>query len=630
MLFLHAGIAAAATWDVPADFATIDAAAAAAGSGDTVRIAVGTYSESVDVVGKALVFEGDGAVTWHPGSTRSLHCTGAAACTVRNIAFDGQGSDRAILVDGDSDLVAEGCTFHSGAQQHGGAIHVQNAGHLSVFDSTFENNHANGQGGAIRMVNSGDLVIERSTFRNGSAGTDGGAVRVLQSGSSDIVAVWFEGNDAGDDGGALAVSGFGAGATSVTGSFFCGNTAADEGGGAVLRDRLTTMQGNVFLSNSASSEGGGAYCSGSTLSTENNSFVDNDAADTGAALFSTCVHVGVNDMLTFHSGSVAHGDVLGATDYSLFWANADGDTNAPTQTNAVLADPLMVASPPTVCDPAQVAPLAGSPLIDGGDPALSDVDGTQSDVGAYGGAVPFTTAGSTPPDADGDGFSATDGDCDDGDAAVYPGAKEVPADQLDSDCDGYELCYADADADGFGESVLVLSLDLLCIGPGEAPLANDLCPDFDDAIDGDGDLLPDACDDCPVDNPNDTDNDGVCEGVDVCPGLDDNLDLDYSGVPDCLEGVTTMGGIPGDVDGDGVPDSIDESPRSNGADGQVASPKPPYGCGCASGGSAPALGAWLAVGLMLVRRRRSLSSRSGRLPMNVRLPSFTPRLRRIA
>jgi hypothetical protein len=38
-------------------------------------------------------------------------------------------------------------------------------------------------------------------------------------------------------------------------------------------------------------------------------------------------------------------------------------------------------------------------------------------------------------DADGDGFSVEDGDCDDSNATIYPGAPEVP-DKIDNDCDG--------------------------------------------------------------------------------------------------------------------------------------------------------------------------------------------------
>ena len=49
-----------------------------------------------------------------------------------------------------------------------------------------------------------------------------------------------------------------------------------------------------------------------------------------------------------------------------------------------------------------------------------------------------TDTGSTTPstDIDADGWSEKDGDCDDGDAAVFPGAYDRPDDGIDEDCDG--------------------------------------------------------------------------------------------------------------------------------------------------------------------------------------------------
>jgi hypothetical protein len=39
-------------------------------------------------------------------------------------------------------------------------------------------------------------------------------------------------------------------------------------------------------------------------------------------------------------------------------------------------------------------------------------------------------------DNDGDGYSEADGDCDDSDASVHPGAEETAGDGIDSNCDG--------------------------------------------------------------------------------------------------------------------------------------------------------------------------------------------------
>ena len=61
-------------------------------------------------------------------------------------------------------------------------------------------------------------------------------------------------------------------------------------------------------------------------------------------------------------------------------------------------------------------------------------------------------------DADGDGYRTCDGDCDDSNVSVNPGAAET-CDGLDNNCDGIvdegfisSVWYADADGDGYGNA----------------------------------------------------------------------------------------------------------------------------------------------------------------------------------
>ncbi len=100
------------------------------------------------------------------------------------------------------------------------------------------------------------------------------------------------------------------------------------------------------------------------------------------------------------------------------------------------------------------------------------------------------------------GLSADDADCDDGDAAIHPGAAES-CNGVDDDCDGEideddaidaSTWYADADADGYGSATVTTTA---CEAPGGYGTDTSDCDDFNDTVHPGADELCDAVDnDC--------------------------------------------------------------------------------------------------------------------------------------
>lgn len=89
-----------------------------------------------------------------------------------------------------------------------------------------------------------------------------------------------------------------------------------------------------------------------------------------------------------------------------------------------------------------------------------DTDGTDGSSDGDGSADGADGSGGGATDEDGDGVTLEEGDCDDADPTVYPGARDVCANGVDDDCDGtvdvpdcdgWSTCYADCLSD-FGPS----------------------------------------------------------------------------------------------------------------------------------------------------------------------------------
>ena len=208
------------------------------------------------------------------------------------------------------------------------------------------------------------------------------------------------------------------------------------------------------------------------------------------------------------------------------------------------------------CDDGDATVFPGSPELEDG--VDQNCDGTADEgTNAY--------------DDDGDGLSENDGDCNDGDDGVFPGGTETMGNGIDDDCDGtVDQGTSDLDFDGYALQGGDCDDGNPTVYPGAPELADGIDNDCDGivdegttATDDDGDGVTEAAGDC-----NDADPTIEPGAVEVADWLDNDCDGDVDegtvNADDDGDGYSEQGGDCDDGDANVSPAQLEVA--SNGVD----------------------------------------------------------------
>ncbi len=472
MPFLLAAAATAATWTVDpsgrGDFLSVAEGAEAASPGDTLLVEPGAYTDRL-ILRKDLVIRSTGGravTTLRDGWQQSLilveaghvviegfeittandpqHCVrvrdGASVELVDDWIHGcdaGDGLGGGLRTDVGSEAVVRGCLFEDNlAHWTAGAkaAHVYARGdRLEVTDSVFRRGRSEGMGGAMSLMG-GDLTIVGNVFEDNVAAKDAGAIEVdgrpttfpdgtSSRGAQRLVLTdnTIVGNTTDERGGALVlreVEDY-----EVARNLICGNRSALRGGAVQIIPASPTgrFHHDVIANNTSADQGGAFFVQGGTLVLEHEDLLGNEAVRGGGLVVHDGEVVLRHTLLGWNAPDAVSLDPQSAldADWSAWWRNtpADVDGAGAIGPHAVTADPRLVAfAPGGACAAQDFGRLPDSPLLDAGDPAEPDDDGSPPDLGALGDEP------AAPPGTPDGGTTATTGD-----TGADPGDTGAPA-----------------------------------------------------------------------------------------------------------------------------------------------------------------------------------------------------------
>ncbi|MCB9678321.1 MAG: putative metal-binding motif-containing protein [Alphaproteobacteria bacterium] len=508
--------ALAATWGVPGDYASLQAAfdSPTVASGDTLTLAPGTFDGAVLSNGKSLSVVGAGPATVLRRTGTGgvvIEVSSASDLDLRLITIDGQDANAGLFAQSGASVTVSEAVFVNGTDRSepapvgGACLLVQNAT-ATVTASTFSSCDAtNGAGGALRSRSGGTLTVIGSTIEANTSLGAGGALKVDNGGFVALVDTLVTGNTSGSNGGGASIDG----ELSVTGGAFVDNDAPLAGGAihSTAATAIVIVDGTVFSGNQAGTAGGAVAGAGNT--TLERARLEGNAANTGGALAPTgplsvrnvyaCGNTAIADGHVIDSApgvldvanllSVGNGDGAGLVNaldgnvrHSTF-AYDQGTTLARVE-GGLFADNVIasvLAPTPTALNVLGTTPSVYNNLVWGGTIAASiDTQSLADDPG-------MVLAGSSCTDL----FSAYASNVTDRSALMLSDPDGTPADL--GHLGGPDVDGAWWGADNDGDGSLVPS-DCDDDDPSRNPSAQEVCDGLDNDCDGfvddaDGDLI---------------------------------------------------------------------------------------------------------------------------------------------
>lgn len=327
-------------------YSSVQSAVEAAGDGDVIKVATGTYTGVSDKGGHTQVVYVDKSVTIRGGYTTAF--SEPPDPTANPTTLDAEGGGRVLFIMGDISPTIEGLRLTGGdatalgSDEEGGGVYVQSAAVTFTDNQVFGNTAANGGGftlydsastlshntitsndaqssGGLWMWQCDNATLNDNIISYNTAISDTGGLRSLDGDNITLINNTIAHNS-GDWSGGVDIRGDG---VTLRGNTIISNTATT-GGGLALSGSIELV-GNEISHNTAVGGGGGAVVTGGTPTFVNNTISNNQAENGGGvqSFWSAPTFTGniFSENSGMYGGGISLGDDNGTLSFNTFISN---------------------------------------------------------------------------------------------------------------------------------------------------------------------------------------------------------------------------------------------------------------------------------------------------------------------